>query len=60
MYRPDHVYLAGGVGIRSAHLLTDLKAMVDVNLTRIAKPNWMLGAGDSDFHAARGAARMSR
>lgn len=59
IYRPQHVCLAGGIGIRLAHLLTDLHAATSEHLTRIARPDWTLTAGDSDFHAAIGAARLA-
>ena len=59
IYRPHHVCLAGGVGIRLGHLISDLKKCVDCDLTGIARPNWVLSTGDSDFHAAVGAARIA-
>lgn len=59
IYRPRHVCLAGGVGIRLAHLLPELHAATSNRLTRIAHPDWTLTAGDSDFHAAIGAARLA-
>jgi len=59
IYRPHHVCLAGGVGIRLARLIEPLKTAVDTELTNIARRDWTLGTGDSDFHAAAGAARMA-
>lgn len=59
IYRPHHICLAGGVGIRLGHLLPDLRAAASEHLTRIARPDWTLTAGDSDFHAALGAARLA-
>ncbi|HZL36275.1 MAG TPA: ROK family protein [Tepidisphaeraceae bacterium] len=59
IYRPHHVVLAGGLGIRLGHLLPELKLLIETHLTSIARPGWTLAAGDSDFHAARGAARMA-
>lgn len=59
IYRPHHVCLAGGLGIRLGRLLPDLKSAVDDGLTNIARGDWMLTAADSDFHAARGAARIA-
>jgi glucokinase len=56
IYRPDHVVLAGGLGIRMGHVLSPLRARVDDRLTRVARPNWTLSTGDSDYHAAIGAA----
>jgi predicted NBD/HSP70 family sugar kinase len=59
IYRPHHVVLAGGIGIRMAHLTEPLHALVGTHLSSIARPNWTLTCGDSDFHAARGAARLA-
>jgi predicted NBD/HSP70 family sugar kinase len=59
IYCPEHVCLAGGIGIRLGHLLAPLKASIDANLTRVARPGWTLTAGDTDFHASRGAARFA-
>ena len=59
IYRPHHVCIAGGTGIRLAHLVPDLRRLIEVDLTNIARPNWTLSAGDSDFHAALGAARIA-
>jgi predicted NBD/HSP70 family sugar kinase len=59
IYRPQHVVLAGGIGIRMAHLAEPLHALVSTHLSSIARPNWTLTCGDSDFHAARGAARLA-
>ncbi|QOV91359.1 ROK family protein [Humisphaera borealis] len=57
MYRPDHVVLAGGVGIRLSRLRDDLHAAVSHKLTSIARPEWTLSFGENDFHNAAGAAR---
>ena len=59
IYRPHHVCLAGGIGNRLAHLLPDLRRAVEHRLTNIARPAWSLSTGDSDFHAAQGAARAA-
>lgn len=59
IYRPRHVCLAGGVGIRLGYLIDDLKKSVDCDLTRVARPDWALSTGDSDFHAAVGVARIA-
>ncbi|HEV8605616.1 MAG TPA: ROK family protein [Tepidisphaeraceae bacterium] len=59
IYRPHHIILAGGIGIRMAHLIESLHALVSTHLSSIARPNWTLSTGDSDFHAARGAARLA-
>jgi hypothetical protein len=50
--------LLGGVGIRLGALIPQIKQAVDTNLTSIARKDWTLSAGDDDFHAARGAARL--
>jgi predicted NBD/HSP70 family sugar kinase len=59
LYRPHHVVLAGGIGNRLGRLLPGLRRAVDDRLTRIARPGWTLSVGDSDFHAAQGAARAA-
>jgi predicted NBD/HSP70 family sugar kinase len=59
IYRPHHVVLAGGIGIRMGHLVEPIHALVSTHLSSIARPNWTLTVGDSDFHAARGAARLA-
>lgn len=59
IYRPLHVCLAGGTGIRLAHLLDPLKRATDVELTMIARKDWKLTAADHDHHAAAGAARIA-
>jgi len=59
MFRPHHVFLAGGIGIRLGRVCDSLRAAVAHGLTNIARPEWTLATGDSDFHAARGAARLA-
>jgi predicted NBD/HSP70 family sugar kinase len=59
LYRPDHIALAGGVGVRLGHLLPALKSAVETNLTSVAKRHWTLSVGQGDFHAAVGAARAA-
>lgn len=59
IYRPNHVVLAGGVGIRLKHLIDDLKSRVDRNLTSVARMGWTLRSGKHDFHASHGAARIA-
>jgi predicted NBD/HSP70 family sugar kinase len=59
IYRPGHVRLCGGIGIRLRHLLHPLRQQIDDHLTRLARPNWTLDCGQNDFHAARGAARLA-
>jgi len=60
LYRPHHIYLAGGTGIRLKRLLPDLRSSIEVGLTSLARPGWTLECGDSDFHAASGAARVAQ
>lgn len=59
IYRPHHVILVGGVGTRLKHLLDSIKGAVDTNLTSVARKDWTLSAGEHDFHAATGAARLA-
>ena len=59
IYRPHHVYLAGGLGIRLAHLLAPLRQRVEAHLTNIARPDWTLATGTHVHHAAVGAARLA-
>jgi hypothetical protein len=59
LFRPHHVCLAGGVGIRLGALVPALRAAVNDRLTNIARADWTLSVGDSDFHAAQGAARLA-
>jgi predicted NBD/HSP70 family sugar kinase len=59
IYRPHHVLIVGGIGIRLARLIDQIKQAVDTNLTSVARKDWTLAAGSDDFHAARGAARLA-
>ncbi len=59
IYRPHHVILAGGVGIRLGHALPRLRGLIESRLTNISREGWTLSVGDSDFHAAAGAARLA-
>ncbi|HSU66361.1 MAG TPA: ROK family protein [Tepidisphaeraceae bacterium] len=59
IYRPHHICLAGGTGIRLAPLIDPLKRATEVELTKIARKPWTLSVADSDFHAAAGAARIA-
>jgi predicted NBD/HSP70 family sugar kinase len=58
IYRPDVVCLLGGVGVGLRNALPALRARIQADLTRIARPGWSLFTGDDDLHAARGAARL--
>lgn len=59
IYRPQHVCLAGGIGIRMGRLLPELRSRVERDLTRLAREGWTLTAGDHDFHAAIGVAKLA-
>ena len=59
IYRPQHVCLAGGIGIRIGRLLPDLRTLVERDLTRLAREGWTLSVGDHDFHAAIGVAKLA-
>jgi predicted NBD/HSP70 family sugar kinase len=59
LYRPHHICLAGGTGIRLSPLLSTLRAAIEPGLTSLARPGWTLSCGQSDFHAASGAARIA-
>ena len=59
IYRPQHVCLTGGVGIRLARLAGEIKLAVEKDLTRVARPGWTLTTGEDDYHAARGVARFA-
>lgn len=56
IYRPDHVRLLGGIGIRLGPVVDGLRTVIDDGLTSLAMPGWTLATGTSDAHAARGAA----
>ena len=57
IYRPDHIRLAGGVGVALAPWLGILRARIKNGLTPLARENWSLGIAEDGFCAARGAAR---
>ena len=59
IYRPHHICLCGGIGIRLRHLLPVLREKIEVKLTSLARPGWTFTTGDDDFHAARGAAALA-
>lgn len=59
LYRPDHIALLGGIGLRLSHLAEPLQERVNDRLTSLARPGWQLGFGADDFHAARGVARLA-
>lgn len=59
IYRPRHVVLLGGVGIRLGPIAAALRAAVSTGLTGLARDGWTLSCGTSDYHAAAGAARWA-
>jgi predicted NBD/HSP70 family sugar kinase len=59
IYRPQHVGLLGGIGVRLRDALPELDALVRDKLTGVARDGWTLRCGQDDFHAARGAARLA-
>jgi hypothetical protein len=59
VYLPERIVLLGGVGIRLRPLLGEMRERIADGLTTLARPDWTLEAGESDFHAARGAAWMA-
>ena len=59
LYRPDHIYLAGGVGLRLAPALPVLRRLVDADLTSVARRTCAIACADHDHHAAQGAARLA-
>jgi len=59
IYRPNHVCLCGGIGIRLRHLLPLIRVKTDDRLTSLSRPDWTLDCGIDDYHAARGAAQLA-
>ncbi len=59
LYRPNHVRLLGGLGIRLNDALPHLLQRVEHRLTSLARPNWTLQTGHDDFHAAKGASLLA-
>jgi len=59
LFRPQHIFLAGGIGIRLSSLVAQLKRSIALRLTDIARPDWTLSCASSDYHAAQGAARLA-
>lgn len=60
IYRPHVVALLGGLGIRLGHQLSAIDRLVRDGLTSLAVADWRIAVGDSDHHAARGAADLAR
>ncbi|HEY7090539.1 MAG TPA: ROK family protein [Tepidisphaeraceae bacterium] len=59
IYRPQHICLCGGVGIRLRHLLRAIYEKTADRLTSVSRSGWSLDCGIDDFHAARGAAQLA-
>jgi predicted NBD/HSP70 family sugar kinase len=59
IYRPHHVILCGGIGIRLRRLTPVLRRMIETDLTSLARPGWTFDTGKHDFHAALGAAMIA-
>jgi len=59
IYRPQHICLCGGVGIRLRHLLGTMRQQTEDRLTSVSRSGWTLDCGSDDFHAARGAAQLA-
>ena len=53
------VVLAGGLGIRLGPLMNELRDEIEYQLTSLARPGWTFSTGDTDHHAACGAARIA-
>jgi predicted NBD/HSP70 family sugar kinase len=59
IFRPDAVWLLGGIGAALAPSLPTLRALVSTHLTSVARDPWELAAATTTFHAAAGAARLA-
>lgn len=59
IYRPNRIVLAGGVGVLLNPKIAIIRAMVEKDLTRLARPEWMFSCAENVFHAAAGAARLA-
>jgi predicted NBD/HSP70 family sugar kinase len=59
VYRPQHVCLTGGIGVRLAGIVPEIRAAVGEKLTRVAREGWTLFTGEDDYHAACGVARWA-
>ena len=58
MFRPDAVWLLGGIGQALATASDELKALIDADLTSLARPGRELHFAAHAFHAAMGAAEL--
>ncbi|MBX3364217.1 MAG: ROK family protein [Phycisphaeraceae bacterium] len=59
IYRPHHIALLGGIGLRLHSHLAALRTRIDDRLTTLARPGWSLMCARDPWHAARGAARLA-
>lgn len=59
VYRPGSIVLLGGIGIRLGGAAPGMHDAACDGLTGLAVKGWTLRCGDSDHHAARGAARLA-
>lgn len=59
IYRPNEIALLGYVGLSLAPAAAALRAAVDTDLTRVARPDWRLRFADSPHLAAEGVARLA-
>jgi predicted NBD/HSP70 family sugar kinase len=57
-FTPNRVVLLGGVGMAISALVEELHSIINHGLTCDAKQGWVLAVGDSQYHAARGAAKI--
>jgi predicted NBD/HSP70 family sugar kinase len=60
MYRPHHIALTGGIGIRLNRLLPQIRQRIETHLTSVAREGWTFTTGQSDYHAAVGAAKLAQ
>jgi predicted NBD/HSP70 family sugar kinase len=60
IYRPQHVCLTGGIGVRLGGIVAEIRGAVNEKLTRVAREGWTLFTGEDDYHAACGVARWAR
>lgn len=59
IYRPHEIALLGYVGMSLAPAATALRAAVDRDITRVARPDWRLCFANSPYLAAEGVARLA-
>lgn len=59
IYLPDRIVLLGGVGLALRPLVEMISYAVDEGLTPLRRDGWTLECGESAYHAAQGACRLS-